>query len=181
MPLPTHPPFGHRIRGMTLVELVVTLGVASIIAAIAMPAFGSLLQAARVRSAVSDLSTDLALARISAISRNRSYVLCPSDDGVFCRTDGRWDGGWMGFHGRGNPPIVPVTGPSTVRQRRDDGIRIISGSGRSYVRYLPDGRNSGTNLTINVCAGDTLAARVVVNNAGRIRSERLKASTPCPG
>lgn len=177
MPVPSR----HHVRGMTLVETVVAIAVLAIVAAIALPAFGQLLQAARVRAAVADLSADLALARISAISRNRSYVLCPSDDGVMCRTDGRWDAGWIGFHGKGSPPVVPVTGPSTVRQRRDDGIRINSGSGRAHVRYLPDGRNSGTNLTINVCAGDTLAARVVVNNAGRIRSERLKAATRCPG
>ncbi len=170
-----------RQRGMTLVEVVVTLGIMSIIAAIAMPPFGRLLELARVRTAVSDLSTDLALARINAISHNRSYILCPSDDGVLCRADGRWDGGWIGFHGKGSQPVVPASGPSTVRQRRGDGIRMVSGAGRPYVRYLPDGRNAGTNLTVNVCARERLAARVVVNNAGRIRSERVEAVVPCPG
>lgn len=179
MLLPTRYHF-HQ-RGITLVELVVTLGIMSIIAAIAIPAFGRLLEVARVRSVVSDLSTDLALARISAISHNRSYIVCPSDDGVLCRADGRWDAGWIGFHGKGSQPLVPAIGPSTVRQRREDGIRIVSGAGRPHVRYLPDGRNAGTNLTIDVCAEERLAARVVVNNAGRIRSERLEAVVPCPG
>lgn len=173
--------YAFHQRGMTLAELVVTLGIMSIVAAIAMPAFGRLLELARVRTAVSDLSTDLALARISAISHKRSYILCPSDDGVLCRVDGRWDAGWIGFHGKGSQPVVPASGPSTVRQRRGDSIRIVSGAGRPHVRYLPDGRNAGTNLTINVCARERLAARVVVNNAGRIRSERPRTSLPCPG
>lgn len=179
MPLSIRYRFRHC--GMTLVELVVTLGIMSIIAAIAMPAFASMLKAARVRSAVSELSADLALARISAISRNHSYILCPSDDGVLCRTDGRWDAGWIGFYGRSGQSAVPATGPTTVRQRREDGIRIVSGAGRPNVRYLPDGRSAGTNLTIDVCAKGVLAARVVVNNAGRIRSERPKSPSPCPG
>lgn len=173
--------YAFHQRGMTLAELAVTLGIMSIVAAIAMPAFASMLKAARVRAAVSELSADLALARINAISHNRSYILCPSDDGVLCRMDGRWDAGWIGFHGKGSQPLVPAIGPSTVRQRREDGIRIVSGADRPHVRYLPDGRNAGTNLTIDVCAEERLAARVVVNNAGRIRSERLEAVVPCPG
>lgn len=176
-----HPSQHCSQAGMTLAELVVTLAVAGIISAIAMPAFGDMLTAARVRTAVSDLSADLALARISAISHGRAYVLCPSSDGLQCRRDGRWDAGWIGFHGGGSPPAAPPSGPGSHRQRRDDGIGIVSGSGRPHVRYLPDGRSAGTNLTIHVCAGDRVAARVVVNNAGRPRTEWLRTAVACPG
>ena len=61
-------------------------------------------------------------------------------------------------------------------------LRLPGTSGRRYLRYLPDGRSAGSNLTISLCnrKGEKLGA-VIVNNAGRPRSERAKTGSVCPG
>jgi len=60
-------------------------------------------------------------------------------------------------------------------------LRVVSTTGRQQLRYLPDGRSAGTNLTISICnpKGELLGA-VIVNNMGRARSERPKVPTACP-
>ena len=60
-------------------------------------------------------------------------------------------------------------------------LRILSSPGRPQLRYLPDGRSSGSNLTVRLCREDTLLAQIIVNNAGRVRSETLSGSKPCTG
>ena len=60
-------------------------------------------------------------------------------------------------------------------------LRIVSSSGRVQLRYLPDGRSAGSNLTVRLCREDKLMGRVIVNNGGRVRSERASGSTPCMG
>ena len=60
-------------------------------------------------------------------------------------------------------------------------LRVASTSGRQQLRYLPDGRSAGSNLTVRLCREDTLLGRVIVNNGGRVRSERASGSTPCMG
>ena len=61
-------------------------------------------------------------------------------------------------------------------------LRVVSTIGRQQLRYLPDGRSAGTNLTISICNNQQqLLGKVIVNNMGRPRSQRPKAATPCPG
>ena len=60
-------------------------------------------------------------------------------------------------------------------------LHIQSSSGRNHLRYLPDGRSAGSNLTIRICnQKGLLLGAVVVNNAGRPRTERARGDTPCP-
>ena len=60
-------------------------------------------------------------------------------------------------------------------------LRVISNTGRKQLRYLPDGRSAGTNLTISICnPAGSLLGKVIVNNMGRPRSQRPKVPTPCP-
>lgn len=60
-------------------------------------------------------------------------------------------------------------------------LRVVSTTGRQQLRYLPDGRSAGTNLTISICnqTGNLLGS-VIVNNMGRARNELPKVPTPCP-
>ena len=53
--------------GFTLIELMVTLAVAAILLAIAIPSFNSLLVSSRLTTAANDFVNALAIARSSAI------------------------------------------------------------------------------------------------------------------
>ncbi|WP_242450506.1 GspH/FimT family protein, partial [Xanthomonas citri] len=59
------------------------------------------------------------------------------------------------------------------------GIDIVSTAGRSIVRFLPNGRSSGTNITISLCSNARRLADVVVNNSGRARTVRYTSPTGC--
>ena len=167
-------------NGFTLVEFMATLAVATVLLGIGAPAVGRLVDSARCSTALSRLTTSLATARIEAIRRNRPVSVCPSSTGQSCRSDRRWDGGWIVFvdDGSGQP-----AGPDSVIERADatGRLAIAATVGRPLVRYQPDGWSAGTNSTIRICTTgrEELVATVTINNSGRTRSERF-ANTPCP-
>lgn len=169
--------------GFTLIELTLATAITALLAGIALPSMGALLERQRTSTAIASLTTHMQLARTAAISRNRRAVLCPSPDGLNCETGRDWSQGWMLFIDEdGNR--LPDTGDDILRTElapTSRHLRITSSSGRQQLRYLPDGTSSGSNLTLSICnPRGELLARVIVNNAGRPRSERPPQPLPCP-
>ena len=173
----------RRNAGFTLIELVTTLSVVAILAGIAAPSFAGFVERQRASAAMNSLMTHMALARVAAITHNRRAVLCPSVDGEHCEVGTDWSAGWMLFmddDGNHKPDatdeVVRVDLEPTSQH-----LRVISTTGRPQLRYLPDGRAAGTNLTVSICnQRRELLGQVIVNNMGRPRSERPKVPTPCP-
>ncbi|GHB98253.1 GspH/FimT family pseudopilin [Thermomonas carbonis] len=173
----------RRNAGFTLIELAATMSVVAILAGIAAPSFAGFIERQRASAAITSLMTHMSLARVAAISRNQRAVLCPTPDGVDCEPGTDWSQGWMLFLDEdgnrkpdSNDEIVRIDLEPTSRH-----LRMISTSGRQQLRYLPDGRSAGTNLSVSICnKSGELLGQVIVNNMGRPRSERPKVSTPCP-
>ena len=173
----------RRNAGFTLIELMTALALAGILAGIAVPSFNELLERQRASSAINALMAHMAQARMTAITYRRPAVLCPSSDGLSCVASTDWSGGWMVFLDRnGNrqrddsDPVVRVDLQPTSRQ-----LSVSSTRGRPQLRYLPDGRSAGTNLTLSLCNKRyELLGRVIVNNMGRPRSERPSTPVACP-
>jgi Tfp pilus assembly protein FimT len=61
----------HNEKGLTLVEVGITLAVVAILSVLAMPNFRGMIQRYRFDAAVRTMANDLALVRLKAISRNR--------------------------------------------------------------------------------------------------------------
>jgi type IV fimbrial biogenesis protein FimT len=76
--------------GFTLIELMVTLAVAGILAAIAVPSMTGLLNANRLSGASGEVAATLQLARAEAIRRNARVTVCASNDGLTCANSGTW-------------------------------------------------------------------------------------------
>lgn len=174
----------QRSRGFTLIELAVTLAIASILAGVALPSLQDLLERQRAAAVVGSLTAHMGLARVAAVTHNRRSVLCPTADGHTCHVGTDWSRGWMLFldeDGNRRPDagddVLRVDLAPTSRH-----LQVRSTRGREQLRYLPDGRSAGSNLTISVCgAQGQVVTRVIVNNMGRPRSERPAKPTACPG
>lgn len=76
--------------GFTLLELMVTLAVLGIIAAIAFPSMSTLINNNRLAAATSELAAGLQLARSEAIRRNARIEVCSTSDGETCASDDDW-------------------------------------------------------------------------------------------
>ena len=62
----------HRVRGFTLIELVITMAVLAVGLLVAMPSIGVWLDNTRIRSAAEGLQAGLQTARMEAVRRNQS-------------------------------------------------------------------------------------------------------------
>lgn len=174
----------RHTAGFTLIELATSVSVMAICAGVALPSMGRFIEYQRAAAATESLLSHMGLARMAAISRNQRAVLCPSSDGTTCEIGTDWSRGWMLFvdeDGNRKPDasddILRVDMEPTSHH-----LRVVSTTGRQQLRYLPDGRSAGSNLTVSICGKDgAVLQRVIVNNMGRPRSERPKLPTMCPG
>ena len=169
-------------RGLTLIELVVTLAVASVLLGIGVPSFQKLQRSMRAASAIHLVTTALATARISAVTRRMPVSVCPSLDGERCHGTTAWENGWIVF---ADPKRHTQPASSDAILHRFDplrrGMALRSTAGRTLIRYHPSGMASGSNLSIRLCSTQEQRhlGSVIVNNAGRARTERHD-NTACP-
>lgn len=173
----------RKEAGFSLIELVVTLSVLTIILTIALPSFAALLQGSRESSTYHLLTTSLAAARLRAVKDNAPVTVCPSADGRTCRGDAIWSEGWILYRDPGRD-LQPASSDAVIQQFGPVGgrLRLRSTAGRTRVRFLPSGWAFGSNLSIRLCrpGKDGFRGSVIVNNAGRPRTERQTAPVPCP-
>ena len=70
-------------QGMTLIELMVSIGISSILTTIALPSFNDFIVQLRVDNEISRLARLLLTARSHAISSENNVIICPlADDGT---------------------------------------------------------------------------------------------------
>ena len=85
-----------RSAGLTLLEMLVTLGILGIMAAVAVPSLMDTVNRMAVTSAARTISSTLSLARSEAVKRGQDVSICPSGDGEDCAA-GDWAAGWIVF------------------------------------------------------------------------------------
>ncbi|MBB3813758.1 type IV fimbrial biogenesis protein FimT [Xanthomonas arboricola] len=169
-------------KGYTAVQLLIVMAIIGIMAAIGLPSFRALIDWQRAQARVHLLTAHLAMARSMAITHRLPVSICPSSDGTSCRSGSDWSQGWILFKDplRSGQPADVGSVLQVQQYAASDNIRITGTIGRSLVRFLPNGRNSGTNITISLCRRVHRLADVIVNNSGRTRSVRYTQPTICP-
>lgn len=95
---PNRPRRRARIAGFTLTEMLVTLAIFGVLAAVAAPSFNSAILNNKLAGFANAFIASAQLARSEAIKRNANVVLCRSTDGVSCAASGGWQQGWIVFH-----------------------------------------------------------------------------------
>lgn len=173
-------------RGVSLLESVVTLGLVAGTLQMAAPAFSDYLDATRLSAASQELYSDLQLARIEAIKRNRRVALCKSADARSCASEGGWEQGWILFHDENNNGQADAGEEVIARHAAlPEGLRAHGNQPvDEYISYTPLGatRSRSGALqagTVTVCrfSGTTSATReLVINVMGRPRVQKGTAA-----
>ena len=83
-------------KGFTLIEMVVTITILGILAAIGMPSYTNLITNMRMSVEINTLSNSLNFARTEAMKRGSTTSVCPISSGA-CSTSNNWSGGWSTY------------------------------------------------------------------------------------
>lgn len=156
-----------RTSGLSLLELLVAMGISSILLMTALPQMHDTFARHRLDEATRSLSRALHLARQAALLMGTPVTLCPSDDRTTCGNSAYWSSGWLAIP----PPSGQSPSPAALAaDTLPDGIHVTVSSGRQMIRYQPDGRSTGSNATFTLCSRHRWQRQIIINNAGRFRA-----------
>lgn len=137
-------------RGFTLLELMIVVAIAAILAAIAVPAFDSFVDRNRLTAATNDVIGGLNFARSEAASRGKEVAINP--------LNGDW----------GNGMSIKVDGNTIQRIETSDGVSF---NGESFkFRAVGEVLGSQSKCLEIVAKGSEAPRYVVISPAGQVQA-----------
>ena len=162
------------IQGFTLLELLMTVIIAGILLALAVPSFSDLIVKYRLITATNDFVTSLNFARSESINRSQQVVVR--------KVSTQWEGGWQVFVDidRSTPARQNVMDATDIQLRVYPALPIAftlrgNSSFLNFIRFQPDGGSSSFGSFVfcdnrdgkNIPQANT-AKLITVNAAGRL-------------
>lgn len=175
-----------REKGFSLVELLITLGLATILLSIAAPSFQTISMNSRQTSMVNELVAGIHLARNTAITLNARVAICASSNGQSCEVVG-WNEGWIAFHDVDNDQVRDADETILDSGSEVDGITIDSSQFPTAFTFRPNGRVMNGSTATNtgefaLCdrRGSEHAKVVILDMSGRPRLSEYSADGSSP-
>lgn len=158
-------------KGFSLLELMITLSIAAILATVAVPAYQSTMTQSRLTAQANELVTSLNYARSEAVKRGTRVTICTSNNGATCTSGSGWQNGWL---------ILSDGGVTGSVDGADEVLRVFpalpgstlgnGGNFSNWLSYQSNGRSQGSgglsNGTFNLC-NHNQGRTITLNNAGR--------------
>ena len=177
----------HTTRGFTLVEMMVVVAIAAIVATAAAPSLSAALDSVKLSAASNELLSGMYLARGESIKRNSRVVLCKSADGENCTATGGWEQGWIIFQDTNNNALRE--GSELLLHREmplSAGMRLTGNQNVArYISFAPTGATKmvGGGFqagTLTICkhsfqSGE--ARQIILNAVGRPRVQKTEVGS----
>lgn len=176
-----------RSHGFTLVELLVTVAIVGVLAALAAPGMTRFLSKRSVASASSNVASDMRFARAEAVKRSQKVTMCRSTDGASCSGTGNWADGWIVFQDTDGSASVD-SGDTILRvQQALTGISTLQNptvaSTRAAFTYESTGialSASDSWVVIPTGSVPTLGTQLIcISNQGRPGVRAAGTALPC--
>jgi type IV fimbrial biogenesis protein FimT len=164
-------------KGVSLIELMVTIGIVAVLAAVAVPSLSGFVDSVRLASTTTLLLADLNRARSEAIKRNRRVLVCVSNaGGTDCATTTAWAAGWLvctdaDSNGACDDSTATDPNPLSARSAISGGMLISTSTAVASVRFNPDGSFTGNQpFTLRKGVGGT-QKQINISGVGNISTQ----------
>jgi Tfp pilus assembly protein FimT len=134
-----------------MIELMIALAIAAILATLAAPSFGEFIDNTRLTSTMAQLTSDLNRARSEAIKRNSWVLVCARDTNTACGTN--WGNGWLvcrdsSNDGTDNCDAGTTTNPNPITARQAINAKFTLTGSAASIRFNPNGTGGPGTLTL---------------------------------
>lgn len=168
-------------KGFTLVELMLTLAVAAILLAVAVPSYRSFVQGNRAASQANTLLRALAYARSEAVKRAEVITICQSGNQSSCGGNkDAWQNGWIVFSDVDQDGALD-SGTDILLQAGNklSGDSTLT-AGKNFIRYtasgaVMDGDTTQFTLTPADCRGD-MQRLIAITGSGQATIQKASCS-----
>lgn len=163
--------------GFTAMEVLVSLSVVAILAALAAPSLQGFVNEQRLGSTMNELGNDLNLARAEAIKRNARVLLCArGESSARCANTPDWQNGWLVCYDANSDDQCDATAsldPNPVKAAGPLHARLRLTSAAAIIRFNPIGSSNGVStLTLTGTWADSTTRLGTVAASGSVSTRK---------
>ena len=169
----------RRQGGVTAIELLIAVAVLAVLVSLGAPSYRDFQTRMRLASSMSDLGSDLLLARSDSIRRNSRMLVCPraSASATTCATSvtgETWMNGWLVCYDTdadGACDTGSASDPNPVRVRGSPTSPLTLTGPAATVIFFPVGSANGTS-TFTMTGGTSASRSTKVAPSGAVTSSK---------